>query len=369
MKTNNYFKLLLLLLVVSCGSSNETINQLVTVNLTETSLDKTVEMPEGTIKIKNLRITPLECTENSMLGYRAMVMADEDGTLVIQDDEQKIIYLFDSNSGKFISSINRQGRSNEEYLGLNYVSADVKNRELAVNDLMGNKIVIYDFDGNYLRSHKSDSLISYDYVGNDKFVGYNANVVGGADYTYNFCLYDRNFNLIKGLDERTSNDVPITYWKPVYADRDNVYIRDTVYTLKDDQLVPLVAINKGEYKLPSDISLRDEASHKYISSDDAHLVGKYLLYRSFRRKDMKNVAEIWDLKEGKLLRRRDINADGAPQILLPFEYEGVTISLWSSYISYIGEGGRIYSMLSMSDIEKLGIDNNDNPVIVSYEIE
>ncbi len=369
MNSKNLFKMAILSLLVSCGGGvSETPDQLVTINLTETSLDNTVEMEAGTIKIKNLKITPLEYTDESILSERAMVVADEDGVMVVMDDDQNKIFMFNSQDGKFISAIDRKGRSGEEYLGINNLSADIKNRELAVNDLLGNKIVIYDFDGNYLRSHQSDSLISFDYIGGDRFLGYNANVDNGSSFTYNFCLYDRDFNMVKGLDLRTSKDVPLSYWNPIYANRDNVYIRDTIFSFAAGEFTPLVAINKGEYKLPSDISMRDKASYKYITSDEAKLVGDYLFYTSFRLDGMKNIGEIWNAKEGKLLLRSEMYPNGEDKVMLPYEHEGVTLNLWSGYV-YVGKGGRIYDKLSMSEIEGLGIENSDNPVIISYEIE
>ena len=66
----------------------------------------------------------------------------------IQDGD---IYLFDRKKGTGIRKINRRGNGNEEYTIAYNVVLDEDNEELFVNDVMQNKIIVYDLSGNYKR--------------------------------------------------------------------------------------------------------------------------------------------------------------------------------------------------------------------------
>lgn len=61
------------------------------------------------------------------------------------------IFVFDR-KGKGVNKINRKGRSGEEYNYMYNIVCDEKNQELFVTDLSQNKLLVYDFEGNYKRT-------------------------------------------------------------------------------------------------------------------------------------------------------------------------------------------------------------------------
>lgn len=61
------------------------------------------------------------------------------------------IFIFDR-SGKGVKKINRKGSSGEEYNSIYNIVCDEKNQEFFVNDNSTNKVLVYDFDGNYKRT-------------------------------------------------------------------------------------------------------------------------------------------------------------------------------------------------------------------------
>ena len=72
--------------------------------------------------------------------------------IVVRNDIQDgDIYLFDRKKGTGIRKINRKGNGNEEYTIAYNVVLDEDNEELFVNDVMQNKIIVYDLSGNYKR--------------------------------------------------------------------------------------------------------------------------------------------------------------------------------------------------------------------------
>lgn len=63
------------------------------------------------------------------------------------------IFLYDR-TGKAIRKINCKGQGSEEYISLYGTTLDEENREMFVNDILGKKIIVYDFYGNFKRSFK-----------------------------------------------------------------------------------------------------------------------------------------------------------------------------------------------------------------------
>lgn len=354
----------LLTCVVCCLGCSSNYSEFTTISISKLDID--VEFEEECVDVKNIKIIPLEYTDQSILGERLIISSSEE-SLILHDE--KSIYFFDSESGKFERVINHQGKANSEYLEVCSVVTDGVSRELYVIDLLGEKINVYNYDGGFVRQHKTDVILTFDRIDDNRFIGYNANVENEELHKYNFCLYDKDFNFIKGLDNRTAADIPISYWSPNYCKKygkgSYVYIRDTVFSVTLDGLTPLVAVDKGEYKLPADLSARDEASHKYITSDEVKLFGDYLLYLSFRFSGFSNRLEMWDLKNQKLLFRYDPYSGEIERRGFPIKYEGQIIY---PRIMYVDENDRIYCILPQNSVENLGIENNDNPVIISFEL-
>lgn len=71
------------------------------------------------------------------------------------------IFLFDRKSGKAVKKMNRKGQGGEEYPYINNIILDEKRGELLVNSSVTNKIYVYDFDGNFLRSFPTPNEASF----------------------------------------------------------------------------------------------------------------------------------------------------------------------------------------------------------------
>ncbi len=358
--------LLALLLMVSCGAPTATTN-ITTIAIRD--LDTPVDIAEeDIITLKDPKIIAMEYTPNSQLGA-CSIMGVKDDVMVTFDTSSDNIYLFNPESGKYISSFNRKGKSNKEYLSIfNVVTVDFPSRELYITDRMGDKIIVFDFEGEYQRHIKVDSIISFDRIGEDRYIGYNDNpgYPHSIKHSYNFNIYDGNFNLIRNIDPRTEADVPLGYSSAIYCSRngDTSYltIRDTIFTVTTEGLTPRYAIDKGRYRLPDDIKRRDEASHRYITFSMEILFGKYLIYLSNRMETRSSIWDLWDLEENRLIYRASSNDNNG----IPVLYNGTTIYV---YPEFIAEDGRIYFILMDESVEELGIDNDGNPIFISAMIE
>jgi hypothetical protein len=70
------------------------------------------------------------------------------------------IFIFDKTTGKGLRKINHRGQGPEEYAGASWITLDEDSGEMFVNDLLSERILIYDLDGKFKRSfrHKEDAL-------------------------------------------------------------------------------------------------------------------------------------------------------------------------------------------------------------------
>lgn len=350
-------------LLVGCSSDNG--KQLTTIKIS--NIENVIEFDGEYLDVKNVKVIPLEYTDKSMLGGVTGLSSSEE-FLIIHDLIN--IYLFDKESGKVVNMISHRGKSDQEYLDVLGVSSDDKERELYVIDLNGKKINVYNYDGDFVRQVKSDTMLTFDKIDDNRFVGYNGGMGRDVDYQFNLTLYDKDFNFIKGLDRRTEEEVAtkgyfalrncLRYGKGYYN-----YLRDTVFSVTTEGLSPLLAIDKGVYKVPVEVANDMDEIGKYIAYDNATLFGDYLLYRLFIPNSGTHRLQMWNLNSNKLLFQYDASpAEGRNGIPIKFEDEVIY-----PRILHVDGNDRIYCMLPQSSVESAGIENDDNPVIISFELQ
>ena len=91
------------------------------------------------------------------------------------------IYVYDRQTGKGIRKINRKGQGGEEYTLFTEIILDEEQNEMFVLDYSGQKILVYNLEGEYIRSFKFAENSYYNYTFNyDKhhlltFKGYSPN--------------------------------------------------------------------------------------------------------------------------------------------------------------------------------------------------
>ncbi len=361
--------LLALLLMVSCGAPTAT-SEFTTIRLDEVNLDTTVDIAkENIIKLKDPKIILPEYTPDSQLGY-CLAMGAEGDIMLLWEAHTAKIYLFNSESGKYISSFNRKGKSNKEYIGsLSAPTVEFSTREIFVADAMGGKIVVYNFEGEYQRHIKADSIASLNRVAKNRYVVLNKHRSADDSYKYNLCLLDREFNFIKGLDLRTEADRDsggIIGALRCQTSPEGLYVtmRDTIFNATTDGLTPRYVVDKGRYQLPENVKPMSKEARQYVVFANTKILGNYLLYNSYRHNPdgSGNVTDIYDLRSSKLIYRKNAK----DQKGVPVNYDGTII-----YVSpgLTTESGRIYFILMDESVEELGIDNDGNPVFISAFVE
>jgi hypothetical protein len=189
----------------------------------------------------------------------------------ILDSDYKIeitseyIFIFDytnlyrfSNAGKFLNKIGKMGKGPGEYLRLGAdFAVDDQNKEVFLLDFMGKKILVYQYDGSYLRDIKLDfsgqfmSLLDAKYIIHNNI---NYNRFSEREDTYELEILDSDGNKIKQLKSTLAKNLEygmILYFPFFYQyDNKTLYknpLNDTVYNLTNIRYEPYGIISTGRY--------------------------------------------------------------------------------------------------------------------------
>lgn len=100
----------------------------------------------------------LEATDNSLLSAINKIEVVDDRIFVLDGSgRNRKLFVF-TRAGKFMNNISMQGRGPIEYVELENFAIARGARELMLVDVLGSKILIYDFDGNFKRSVMVESM-------------------------------------------------------------------------------------------------------------------------------------------------------------------------------------------------------------------
>ncbi len=135
----------------ACGGEEKKTGELITYSPMGDYPQKVINLEEAA----EVTYISLEAHPEGLLSANPKRAAINNEFMIFGDREQKAIFIFDK-SGKFVSKINRQGRSGEEYNHLGWTGVDFNRKELYIGD--GKQLQNYDFTGNYLRTTQLDSL-------------------------------------------------------------------------------------------------------------------------------------------------------------------------------------------------------------------
>lgn len=216
--------------------------------------------------VHNVRFVPLQTTSECLIESYSDIRLTG-GKIFIHSDTpvQDAIFVFDMN-GAFLFKIDSRGRGPGEYLEIKGFHVNVESGEILISDV--NKILIYDFNGMFLKSH---SLEGFDPLGDLAFfsdcyflcaVSYEE--LQYSDKTINFMVkFDKDLNLI-------SHTLPINkrYYFSTHFRRSQLLIhhKDTlfyidpespvIFTYDKEGFLPRYAYNYGAYNVSKEHEIK-----------------------------------------------------------------------------------------------------------------
>jgi len=114
-------------------------------------LDKVEDQIKISELIKDVKYIPLETSDNSLISHISAVDIYKDRIYIVDNIMQNKVYIFDID-GKFIKAIGQKGGGPEEYALLTGMTIDRKNERLIVYDNMKRRFMYYTLNGDFCRS-------------------------------------------------------------------------------------------------------------------------------------------------------------------------------------------------------------------------
>jgi len=298
----------------------------------------------------------LELTDESVMNPQLInrVFICDDNVIVT---ERKIL-IFNTN-GKFIRSIGSKGQGPGEYNSIANSAIDEKNKRLFVN--ASNKIIVYDFYGNYLREYsiiqKGGSIRDINYINNELLV-----IVEYTGREYEKGIF--NHSIIYQLNEELQitdsctirndyfetktlsffyytyddfilncNSTIYLYYPYFYNDEQNpkeTALQDTLYRFEKNYLIP-------ELKMKFKNDGMDGSGNRIITLLNIYRSSRYTFAIYYNNRDRKSYCFCYDTKTEKGYNMKDgyvddINQIDKPVTILPLNSNTEMFYYWHTTI-------------------------------------
>jgi len=269
-----FFGIVLLIVLISCQSKSTEKNKskdpekqvesnsFFTIPFAEIIKHKR-EVPLSEIA-ESVEFIPLENTAESMIGNVMDVKLTKD-FIFVKHNGTRLITQF-SNDGKFIRHIGTEGRGPKEYGLARMFSLDEKNQMIYIHTNWTRKILVYNFDGEYVKTLKfgnigrghftwsrDNFLVSFSepHLGNEPNIFIETNFQGDTMQTTKNHIF---------WDKKGERSFTVSYWgrNAFYWAENKLHMKgwynDTVYTYNDmNEFVPKFFVDLGEHKIPDDL--------------------------------------------------------------------------------------------------------------------
>lgn len=146
MKNVYYIFLCFVALLSACANRKEAHGEVQTFQV-DVKKQAAPEAMERFFDNMEIRLMPLETTEECLFSGGASQLTVTDGYLFVEDAGQQCFFRFDK-TGKYINKIGERGEGDKEYTSS--LSSSIANGNIYVKDWT--RIQVYDYDNHYLRS-------------------------------------------------------------------------------------------------------------------------------------------------------------------------------------------------------------------------
>lgn len=145
--------IIILFALASCGDSNTSTNDLITVDVTASYPKKELILQD----FMDVEYIPLE-TDRDFICEGFILAIGKDILLAKNRRNDGDIFIYDRKTGKGLKKINRKGQGSEEYTFVQRLVLDEEKGEIFVHDHFTKKMLVYDLKGNFKRSLHNDDL-------------------------------------------------------------------------------------------------------------------------------------------------------------------------------------------------------------------
>ncbi len=368
-KKNTLFLVLFFSLVIQgCKERAKTTNLAAkfTVSLEESIL-KNEKKSNKTLRdkyLKEVKLIPLQTTEESMLSEGSIVQVTSDYIAITNNNA---LYFFDAENGRFLSKVDRIGDGPEEYSCIFSLDIDPMSRKVYIPDFNKKKIFIYNFDGSYISELKNDSIASIALTP-DGYWGHNFPSRGKYEITY----YDKEWKPLKFFFHREktpgkSDFIRVGDFERKLDGRCYTWTDEpqNIYEISKDEISLYLQFKLKSLLIPEEIRnnlSRESEANRYVNNLYADFTDKVVFLQYFY--DKKMYFDVWDYTKDELLYRNTASS-GADFYGVKMNYEGKELCLWPKYV----EGNVVYGLLLQEEVDEFQLfgGNEGNPVLFKVE--
>lgn len=245
-------------------------------------IDKKIELNLSEI-VSEIKYVQLETNKNCQISYVDKMVFTAKNIIILSKHD---IFLF-NHEGKFIRKIGAKGKGPNEYFIIRDISVDVKDKLIYGIDNESKKIIVYSFDGRFIKNIQIDLkgfLWQLAFLNNSKILIF-------RQYSWidesgkNLQLYSIDnqgkvnwefpVNNLKDLRVGHSNEASFLQHEN-YFEFASLW-RDTIYRINEsNNYESIYHFDFGKYRFPDDL-FRDVEKYDKIKSNYIELMGEELL--------------------------------------------------------------------------------------------
>jgi len=343
------------------------------------NIDSVKGISHEVLKFSNTRYIPLETTDDCLIGDIYKVLIRDNRIYVADYDKAMALFVFDM-EGKFLFKIAERGQGPREYVS--FRDFDIQsNGDIYMFDLFGQKFLVFDSAGEYLREIKIDYYLLNFCLVKDKMYLHNIiengkKVVDLAVYDMvnkktEFLFKDKKFLLTNKSYKYVayqffSSPHGVTYYSPRFS--------EIIYAIDENGVRPAIGI-KNLRMPPADIIERWElkayelsmTQDKLYFKENNHIyeTDRFIVFHCINGSDLNSRYLIYDKQSGTLSAISTTLFHGFLCV------DGIKGSTGENFFSVMNPNPEYKEhrrlLESREDLKKW--QDEDNPVIVIFNLD
>lgn len=245
--------------IISCNQKHDTSN-LQAINLNPHPENNSFIFEDIFDSVESI---PLETSTNCILGGISKLF-EHNNSLFIMDEKNNILVRFDI-TGKFLNNIGIPGYGPGEYLKVKDFDIDTNNQLISVYDVRGRKIILYNFEGKFIREFKIEFFLhsiaideNSDYYG---FTGNIANKIDSKDTFHKklkFIKFDKYGKVLKYITGHDHSVLHISFFEHISKQADGTIsfvepLQNYLFKLTNETVIPYYSIDFKKYSIPDNL--------------------------------------------------------------------------------------------------------------------
>jgi len=212
---------------------------------------------------QSVDIIPLETNPECLIGGITKLIAATDSYYVL-DGVNNIVAKFDQ-KGKLITKIGAPGNGPGEYLKIEDFIVDKDSQTIKLYDIRGRKMIIYSFDGTYVKEFRLNSFLkSIAQAENGFYWGFIGNITNSSEVEGNkrgelkFVKFDEKGKIVDKIFGTEHSRIHLPFFEHMSLQQDGSVsfvepLCSQIFKMNNNEIFPHYSIKLNSYSVPDDI--------------------------------------------------------------------------------------------------------------------